>query len=146
MITAKQELPETFKLRLADERECLAIGLTGIEAVKQSIKNSDFHHVVYDGDEMLAAWGYGTASIFNKRCRAWLLTCDPIDRMIITFSRVSVKVMKFLFSSFEEVEVLVHNDYKRSIKWLLWLGFEADGRSKDFTRMVAYRSKSRWVS
>lgn len=145
-ICAKKELPEKFKLREADAAECLAGGFKPEDAVRQSIALSDYYDVLYSEGEFFAAWGYRAYSLFSNRCQAWLLTGEPVDKAPQTFTSISLRALLWLFESFSEVEVLVHNEHRKAMRWLKWLGFEPICFAPGFTIMLIKRGNFKWVS
>jgi hypothetical protein len=145
-LSAKEELPAHFVLRLKDEAECRAAGFTGTEAIKFSAAHSSQFWTVYLNEQPIVVWGYAAESLFSYRCRAWLLSSAIVENHKVLFVRESVKALRFLFGLYEEVEVYVHNEYADAIAWLTWLGFTPIAHSDNFTFMLASRVKSRWVS
>lgn len=145
-ISVKQEMPGAVMLRKADEAECLAAGICPYDAVKMSADASTERYFVYDNERLVAMWGFAAESLFSYRCRAWLLTTPAIEGLKVKFTRSSLRVMAYLFETYEEVEVYVHLRHEEALKWLTWLGFEQFARSDDFAFMLAKKESARWVS
>ena len=124
------------RLRLADEMECRAGGLTSAEAIALSIKASDEAFAVYSKDEFLAIWGYRLNSFMSSSVSLWLLTGPELTAHKTRFARTSVKIVYWFFKHFQRLEVSVHKDYTDSIKWLLWLGFKVESSKDSFLTMV----------
>lgn len=124
----------SFKLRDADEAECLAGGMTGELAVRRSVAGSIASYAHYLDGELLCLWGYRWNNTNDKTVTMWLLSTDAVDLHKLAFGRATKRILRMLDREIAEITVLVHNDYEQAIKWLTWLGFErARTITKTFT-------------
>lgn len=146
IISARKQIDyQNLQLRAADEAECLAAGMTGAEAVKHSVDNSDWYEAVYLNGQLAVVWGYARGSFFTPSCVAWLLTTDLVEEHKVWFAKSSLRCLRYLFETFEEVLIEVHLDHKLARDWLSWLCFDAVSHNNGFMLMKAKRSESRWV-
>lgn len=112
-------------LRRADQEELAALsnrshGMT----LRMCIDVSDHPVVVRLGDDPVALFGVGRATVMASHGVPWLLGTDLADRLIrrlLPFCRAVVAHWRAQYS------LLVNHvsaDHHRSIRWLKWLGFD----------------------
>ena len=134
------------KLRAADERECAAGGLTGAEAVYQSVSLSVWSYTVKSEDgEILAYWGYAPSSFMGNSCRAWLLSTPAVETNKRAFMEASTHYLAQLLERYPQVYVEVDREYTRAVRWLEWLGFYTVNIGERFTLMCVER-EMQWAS
>lgn len=113
-----------FKLREADEMECLAGGISPEIAVKRSVEASANAFAQYADDELLCLWGFRFEDREGKEARMWLLSTDAVEKHKIFFARASKRMLDVLLQEAEVIRVLVHTRHTLAIGWLRWLGFQ----------------------
>lgn len=119
----KLEAAGKFALRKSDARECFALGLTPIKAIKESVEESLASYVILVDDEIVALWGYGTRNMMNGIAYPWCLTTPALEKHKVYFARGSIAAKRYLLSQFVRLEVLVDAHYLAAQNWLEWLGF-----------------------
>ncbi len=118
------------RLREADEAECLADGVTGADAVRQSANGSLESYMITADDEPVAFWGYSMTSLVGGNASAWLLTLPAVESCRFRLARSSRRVIDYLLKRAQGIVVETHLDHAEAVKWLLWLGFDAWGMPK----------------
>lgn len=116
-----REWDEAVRLRTADEAECLAGGMESALAVRSSIRQSTNAFAAYDGEELLAVWGWAHRA--PGSAYVWLLTTPAVDRVPLAFGRLTVRLFLDLSSRFPALYVLCHTPHTKARRWLTWLGF-----------------------
>lgn len=122
-------------LRWEDEEECAAGGFTPTEAVLDSIQRSTAAFTVEVDGEVLAYWGYREDCIIGGRASVWCLSTPGMDRHPRYAARESLMLVQSLLDLHYHLTCLVDTEYKRSIRWLEWLGFERGTRMGRFMEM-----------
>jgi hypothetical protein len=113
-----------FKLRKADEMECLAAGISPEIAVKRSVEASANAFAQYADDELLCMWGFRFEDREGKEARMWLLSTDAVEKHKVFFARASKRMLDVLLQEAQVIRVLVHTRHTLAIGWLRWLGFQ----------------------
>ena len=134
------------KLRAEDEQECAAGGMSGLEAVYQSVNLSVWSSIVKSEEgETLAYWGYAPSSFMGNSCRAWLLSTPAVEYHKRAFMEASVAYLEQLLLHYPQVYVEVDWKYTRAVRWLEWLGFYPVNIGEKFMLMCAERNMT-WAS
>lgn len=123
-ILARLEAEGRFGLRKRDAWECIAMGLTPIQAIHESVSESLCSYAIFVNGEIVALWGYGTKNMMNGVAYPWCLTTPAIEKHKVYFARTSLAAKKYLLSQFVRLEVLVDARYFMAQNWLEWLGFK----------------------
>lgn len=126
-ITDVKQLGE-FRLREADERECAAGGFTPEGAVAQSIQLSARAFAVYDGETLLATWGYAPMDYTSGIGLVWMFTTPEIEKHKIALMRTSRSLVAWLLTQFVMLIATVDVRHESAVKWLRWLGFKTERR------------------
>lgn len=113
------------QLRYNDVNECRAMGLSSIEALRQSRDRSVEAYLVEIDGEVVAFWGYGVSSPLGECCYPWLLTTVAVEKHKYRFARGSIRVVEYLLSRYPRLSTMVDCRYHDAIGWLEWLGFNA---------------------
>lgn len=116
-----------FALREDDAKECLAVGLTPVQAISRCVENSTASFVVFVNGELIATWGYVIKNPLSGVGYPWLLTTAAVEKHKMFFARTSCYTRDFLLKRFNRLEVFVAADYLRAQEWLEWLGFSEPG-------------------
>tara|TARA_R110000868_G_scaffold84149_3_gene237376 strand:+ start:133 stop:552 length:420 start_codon:yes stop_codon:yes gene_type:complete len=85
-------------------------------------------------------WGVLTPSITSGVGIVWAMTTKVTDEHPFVFVRHSRIAMEQIRKDYSELVAYVAADYKRSIRWLRWLGFEVSA-PRDFHGMKARVAK-----
>lgn len=110
-------------LRPADAVECLAGGLSPVDAILQSAALSDVARMITVDGEPVAFWGYGVTNVAQGEARFWLLTTPKVDQHRMWFARYSLRICNHMMTKFKSIHAFVHGEHDQAINWLLWLGF-----------------------
>lgn len=133
-INSVEELPK-FKLRPSDELECLAGGMTGEEAIRYGVEDSqECYLMTYKGD-IVGIWGFRSSTFLGEVAYAWFLSTEHGSKYPYKFARESVRIVNYMLQSYPFVKALVHVDYHLAIEWLGWLKFEIEKTEGDFHLM-----------
>lgn len=113
------------KLRSGDFAECVAMGLSPVQALRQSRDRSVEAYLVTINNEVVAFWGYGVSSPLGECAYPWLLTTPAVEKYKFRFSRGSMRVMEYILGMYPRAQVMVDAQYADAVGWLEWLGFDA---------------------
>lgn len=115
-------------------REKAALGSPTKDKLQQKlaeeIEQSLYCFTGFVGNELACIYGLRASSLLSEEAYLWLITTDAVDRYPFTFVRHSQIVIQDLKNMFPKITGVVEADYKRSIKWLRWLGAKI-GPAKD---------------
>lgn len=111
-------------LRPADTAECIAGGMSSAVAIHVSLLNSQESYAIEADGEVVAFWGYGTATILGTAAYGWLLTRPGIEKHKFRFIRSSQRIVEHILETYLSLLVLVHYEHTEAKRWLLWLGFK----------------------
>lgn len=75
------------------------------------------------GGRVIALWGWHKPTFLSGRLVLWALTNDDFLKHRIAVARASKKLWEML-PPHDEACGLVRCDFRRSVLWLQWLGFE----------------------
>ena len=118
------------RLRAGDLMECAAAGMTGYEAITESLKLSALAFGAFDGGfdgaPPLALWGVCAQTMLGDHGRLWFLTADGVERHKKLLLRASRDFVQFAESQYPRLEAIVHRDYDAATRWLRWLGFRLE--------------------
>lgn len=118
-----------FALREGDTKECLAIGLSPVDAIVQSAEQSVMAYAVFVNQELILTWGFVSKNPLSGIVYPWLLTTPAIEKHKMFFARGSVKARDYLLERYNRLDIIVAAEYLRAHAWLEWLGFSAPGAS-----------------
>lgn len=65
---------------------------------------------------------YGVNPIDKKIGVIWLIATDDFEKYSVTFGRECKDVFKNLINGYDYLFNYVHNDHKKALQWLKWLG------------------------
>jgi hypothetical protein len=130
-------LTDKIVLREADEAECRLGGMSGIEALEQSVLWSDHSYMITSPDgDILAFFGWRNDSAVCASCKAWMLSTPAIEKWSVFAGRKSLETLEALLQDHHSVTCIVDPAYRLSVRWLRWLGFRKIG---SFDRFDEYR-------
>lgn len=111
-------------LREGDLREAEAWGVTGQEAVENSIKSAAFSYVFLEDDVPIAGWGIQPYGFMSNAATMWCLTswrAEAYPKLILKLARDFVAEMHTLYP---RLEILVDLRYDKALRWAHRLGFK----------------------
>jgi hypothetical protein len=112
-------------MRQADRQEQIGLGLSPERALSLSLRYSLWTRAALIGGEVAAIWGLG-GEIMEPRGTPWLLTAAPIERLPITFLKVSRQVVAEMLAHKPHLSNHVADDYNAAVRYLKILGFRMD--------------------
>lgn len=130
---------ESVHLRWADTRECLAGGMSPIEAVQQSIHDSTWAGTHELDGQVAAYWGWRRLSALGSVAQVWMLSTPLADCFPTAFGRATYREFKDLLTVYTTLLVHVHAEHTVAVKWLRRLGFIEIMHVGPFIEMRAYR-------
>lgn len=116
-----EELHRT--MRLADRDECLAIGLSGRDAVRESLARATHASTVLFGGEVAAILGVRDT---DEGRLAWVLTAAPVTRYPLTFWRLCRPTLAVMRGDASRLFNWVDARYVVALRWLRHLGFTVE--------------------
>jgi len=75
-------------------------------------------------DQVVAIWGIYATDLICGEYALWMLTTNKADEHPLVLARHSKRILASLLEMTPKIHGYVSADYKRSIRWLRWLGFE----------------------
>lgn len=133
-------------LRKADEDECGAFGLSGRDALAQSIRLSDQSFAVMVDGEPVAFWGWMAPSLLGATCHVWMLTTPAIEHHKTYAARESKRIVGELLQTYPALICLVDHEHDLAKKWLHWLGFHVYEHYGRIVEMRVTRKDKPWAS
>ena len=124
IVAATAAHAERIELRPGDAREIAALGLTMPQAFAVSTARPVWAETYLIDGEIAAMGGLSVHSLLGGRGVPWLLTGRPVDRhprLFLEATRAGVARMR---AHFPVLANWVHAEYRQTIRWLGWLGFE----------------------
>ncbi len=110
-------------LREGDALEVAALGLTPMQALRQSLERALWAEAYLVDGEVAAIVGLSLASLLGGPGVPWLLTGPACERHRKTFLRESRRQLARMRARVLPLVNFVHADYVRAQRWLAWLGF-----------------------
>lgn len=121
------ELYVARHMREGDRMECNSIGMSPIEAIRYSVKQShDVWAWLVDGIPA-AIGGIIFESPLGGVSRAWILTTDLVDEHKYAFARMTLRMKGAVEQVTPYLYGYVHVDYSEALKWAGWLGMRMMG-------------------
>ncbi|MBS0520512.1 MAG: hypothetical protein JSR90_17585 [Proteobacteria bacterium] len=117
---------EAIELRPDDAAEVAALGVTPQEALRVCLARALWAETYLADGEVVAMVGLGLSSMLGGYGVPWLLTgpaCEHHKRRFMIESRRQVARMR---ATILPLINFVHADYRRAVRWLVWLGFTLD--------------------
>jgi hypothetical protein len=111
------------RLRAGDMMECRQVGLSGYEAVAQSLSASLNAWGAFDQTTPLAVWGVIPLALVGATARVWFLTAEGVQHHRKLLLRASADFVQAALAVYSCLEAVVHSDYVVCLRWLRWLGF-----------------------
>ncbi|MCM5557366.1 hypothetical protein [Pleomorphomonas sp. JP5] len=112
------------RMRESDRLEVQRSGRLGpVEALRQSMRNSDAFTVLIDGRPEIM-YGVGDLDVLAGVGGAWLLGTDAITENWRWFLRATAEGLPGLFTRHRVLRNVVDRDNTASLRWLKWLGAE----------------------
>ncbi len=94
------------------------------ERLSAAVKDSIMSWCGLVDEQVVAIWGiYGTNLIAGEYA-LWMLTTNEADKHPLVLARHSKRILSSLLEMTPMIHGFVSCDYKRSIRWIKWLGFE----------------------
>lgn len=106
-------------MRVMDQIECGAVGLTPLQALSLSVADSRAHTFAFKG---IPIGAYGTKALTDNGAVMWLLGTDVISNHKKDFMKQSREVIESQLSIYAYLTNSVYVEHIESIKWLTWLG------------------------
>lgn len=97
----------------------------GEDTLREQIERSVISKVGFVNEVPAIVWGVLMPSLTNGTAVLWALTTRHVEDHPFVFARHSKLEIERLRSTFAEIVGVVDCDFRRSIRWLRWLGFEA---------------------
>lgn len=113
------------RLRGLDELECERVGMSPAQAVSRSIHDSYSSYAIYNGDKLIVLWGYMPSAFGGKTVRIWMLTTPHVEEVRFWFAKASIRFRDYFLSRYLVIEAYVWQGHEPALRWLKWLGFEA---------------------
>ncbi len=79
--------------------------------------------IVYFENKPAVLWGVFSDSLLSDDAFVWTVTTKVVDDYPFLFLRGSQELLKYLLGRYSTLRGTVEANYKRSIKWIEWLGF-----------------------
>ncbi len=101
-------------------------------------------HCAYTGwiDSSIACiWGCIPGSMLDHNAFVWMVTTKVCDEHPFIIARYSRIMLDNLPEHFTRIGGLVDRKFKRSIRWLKWLGFDIYGPYAQDERYMAFRMR-----
>jgi len=115
-----------LQLRPADAREIAANGVDKMEAIGVSLARSLWAYAYIVDGEVAAILGCGLTCMLGGHHTPWLITGRPVDRHKREFLRLTRARVEEMKRRYPVMVNWVHAEYRESLRWLAWLGFEID--------------------
>ncbi len=122
-VPATHEHARCLVLREGDALEVAALGLTPLQALRQSIERALWAEAYLVDGEVAAIVGLGLGSLLGGPGVPWLLTGPACERHRKTFLVESRLQLARMRARVLPLVNFVHADYGRAQRWLSWLGF-----------------------
>lgn len=117
-----------LKLRPADSAELAALELDPLQAILESMEQSEISLSVFFDGELGAIFGVRRVEDLSLAPSnvgvAWLLTTSAVETHRWTFMRLSRKVMTRFLESFERLVNAIDARNDAALRWARWLGAE----------------------
>jgi hypothetical protein len=110
-------------LRVADQSEIQAAGMTGQRALWRSWRAAYYAATALVDGEVAAVWGVG-GSPMGRIGRPWLLTSPPIERVRFAILRVGRGEVGKMLAIYPEMRGFVDSRYEGALGLLRKLGFD----------------------
>ena len=118
--TRKPDRDELWAMSLCKPEDAMRLGLLYSDKALTGM---------IDG-EPVCMWGVTTVSLYGGVGSPWMVGTDKLDRHAATFLRRCGRQVKELFAEYRRLENFVDARNTRAIKWLKWLGFSVDDKTK----------------
>jgi hypothetical protein len=111
-------------MRAVDRKECEVLGgMTGKEALQQSVQAPGRHWCALFGGEPVAIFGVSTGTLMGGDIgTAWLLGTDRLRTDWRAFARASRSVMNEILRHHSAVSNVLLTENRLCMRWLAWLG------------------------
>lgn len=109
-------------IREADRAEVEATGITPRRALWRSLRRSTIARTAFVDGEIAAMWGAG-GSPLGTIGRPWLLTTPVVERVPLTFLRVTRAEVGMMLETYPRLLGLVDARYHRALRLLEVCGF-----------------------
>ena len=113
-------------LRDADAAEVIALGVTPLYALVESVRGSLVSWVALEDGEPICIWGVSAVDALGQAGCPWLLTTPAVERHKRLFMVTSRVFMLSIAAMFPRLENYVDPRHKKAVRWLAWLGFRLD--------------------
>lgn len=116
-----------ISLRIDDELECAALGLSPSGALRESMETSKYASALLVDGVPAACFGLvpDPRPLFGRQACAWLLTGDLVECAPVAFHRTARRWLIEARSVYPVLWNYVDARYTTSLRWLERLGFRA---------------------
>jgi len=115
---------DAISLRPGDRREIEALGLSPRDGIVRSLARSLWADAYIADGEVAALVGLALQPLVGGVAMPWLLTGRPVDRHPKAFLRLTRARVQTMRAEHGTLVACVHAEYRESVRWLAWLGFE----------------------
>lgn len=112
-------------MRQADQEEQRGLGMTPPDMLAFSLRSSLWIRTALVGGDVAAIWGLG-GGVMDPRGIPWLLTAAPIERLPVTFLKVSRRIVAEMLDHKPHLSNFVAADYNAAVRYLKILGFRME--------------------
>lgn len=121
---AEQMVP---RMRAADVREVMALGMSPFEAVRHSLAGSLVAEAGLVDGEVGAMWGACPMALAGDKALMWMLGTEHVRRHAKVLLRVSKHFVQHVQALYPILECHVDMRYHEAVRWVSWMGFEIEG-------------------
>lgn len=109
-------------MRPADRREVEALGLTPVQALYESFKDSLIAYTVEVDGWPAAMFGITPYQLLGERASVWLLTGEGINKIPIAFVKLSIYYIAKFLELYPVLDNWIDERYTAGIRWLEMCG------------------------
>lgn len=113
-------------MREPDRVEVLAMGMSPEKALLESFNTSSIRLTFLFDGKVICMFGIAPKSLLGDRAVLWCLTSDELERVKLLFGKKSKYYVGYFLTQYSILDNWVDSRYKKSIKWLRWLGADFD--------------------
>ncbi len=128
VLPANLTMAEEFaaSMRQIDKEECLAGGLTPLQAVRSSLCYSDKAFIWLTDGKPACMFGVGNPQAFSNVGIPWLFSTEEVKRNKFRFLRCYHPFLESMLAMYNRLENYVDTRQKETITWLKWMGFSVE--------------------
>lgn len=114
-----QEIAQRMRVEEGVER----VGLDKDRIVADAVIKADYAFTAFVDNEIACMWGIHRPTMLSDTAYMWLVTTPLVEQHAFMFARRSQIYLRGLKEHFSLIQGHVDARFKRSIRWLGWLGF-----------------------